>query len=127
MAQEHLQQFISRVELSDPYRLADFAAAITTADGVDLQRVLDTSELEERLHLALELLTKEREIAKLQRDIAKSVEDRMSKQQREYFLKEQLKSIKNVGYFYYPELKYCCSYEWYCCRSWVLRGMTRMN
>lgn len=95
LAQEHLQSFINRVELSDPYKLADFAAAITTASGENLQKILKSTDVEERLHLALELLTEERELAKLQRDISKSVEDRMNKQQREYFLREQLKSIKN--------------------------------
>ena len=51
---------------------------------------------EERLSIALEILTKEREVAKLQRDIAKQVEEKMAKSQREYFLREQLKSIKKV-------------------------------
>ncbi len=96
LAQEHLQQFINRVELSDHYKLADFAAAITTASGENLQRVLKCTNVEERLQIALELLTEERELAKLQREISKSVEDRMNKQQREYFLKEQLRTIKNV-------------------------------
>jgi Lon-like ATP-dependent protease len=43
---------------------------------------------------ALELVTKEKELAKLQRDINKQVEEKMAKSQREYFLREQLKSIK---------------------------------
>jgi ATP-dependent Lon protease len=67
---------------------------MTAADGAELQRVLEASDPEVRLRLALEMLTKAREMAKLQRDIAKQVEDKMSKQQREYFLREQLKSIK---------------------------------
>lgn len=54
---------------------------------------------EERLSIALEILTKEREVAKLQRDIAKQVEEKMAKSQREYFLREQLKSIKKVSSF----------------------------
>ena len=58
---------------------------------------LSASDPEERLSIALEILTKEREVAKLQRDIAKQVEEKMAKSQREYFLREQLKSIKKVN------------------------------
>ena len=82
----------------EPYQWqADFAAAITTSEGEELQRVLASNDAEERLQLALELLTKEKELAKLQRDINKQVEEKMAKSQREYFLREQLKSIKKVN------------------------------
>ena len=94
LAQEHMQQWVSRIELSDPFKLADFAAAMTTADGHDLQKVLECADPEERLALALELINKEKEITKLQKEINKQVEDKMSKQQREFLLREQLKSIK---------------------------------
>ena len=95
LAQEQMQQWVQRIELTDPFKLADFAAVMTTADGEELQAVLEAADPEERLKLALDLLSKEKELAKLQRDISKQVEDKMSKQQRDYFLREQLKSIKN--------------------------------
>ena len=94
LAQEHMQQWVSRIELSDPFKLADFAAAMTTADGHDLQKVLECADPEERLGLALELINKEKEVTKLQKEISKQVEDKMTKQQREFLLREQLKSIK---------------------------------
>jgi ATP-dependent Lon protease len=37
------------------------------------------------------------ELVKLQREISKQVEEKVSRSQREYFLKEQLKSIKEVS------------------------------
>ena len=70
------------------------SAAITTADAIELQGVLESSDPEERLSKALELVTKEKEVAKLQKDINRQVEEKMAKSQREYFLREQLKSIK---------------------------------
>jgi len=94
LAHEHMQQWVQRIELNDPYKLADFAAAMTTASGADLQAVLEAADPEERLKLALDLMFKEKELAKLQREISKQVEERMSKSQREYMLREQLKSIK---------------------------------
>ncbi len=81
-------------DISDPHKLADFAAAMTSADGHLLQAVLEENDLKERLRLALELLSKERELAKLQESISKQVEAKMSDQQRKYFLFEQLKQIK---------------------------------
>jgi ATP-dependent Lon protease len=73
LAQEYSAQWLSRIELSDAMKLADFAAAITTAEAEDLQKVLDASDPEERLSLALDLVMKEKELAKLQRDISKQV------------------------------------------------------
>ncbi len=81
-------------DMSDPHKLADFAAAMTSADEHLLQAVLEEKDLKERLRLALELLSKERELAKLQESISKQVEAKMSDQQRKYFLHEQLKQIK---------------------------------
>ena len=68
--------------------------AITTADATELQVVLESSDPEERLSKALELVTKEKEVAKLQKDINRQVEEKMANSQREYFLREQLNSIK---------------------------------
>ena len=96
MLQEQLHHWVSRFDFNDPYKLADFATALTTAEGMELQKVLEASDPEERLSLTLELLIKEKEMAKLQQEIAKQVEDKVSKQQREYFLREQLKNIKKV-------------------------------
>jgi Lon-like ATP-dependent protease len=47
-----------------------------------------------RAHSSLVLLKKEIELCRLQADIGKRVEEKISKDQRRYFLMEQLKSIK---------------------------------
>ena len=49
---EHTQYFTSRVDMSDPYKLADFAASLTTAEGPELQAVLEERHAKERLHKA---------------------------------------------------------------------------
>lgn len=92
---ENLQLFPMRFDANDPYKLADFAASIT-ASGTpeELQAVLEEKDPETRLHLALVLLNKEREVSKLQKEISAKVEEKMSEAQRKYFLTEQLKSIK---------------------------------
>ena len=79
---------------NDPSPLADFAAAITTAHGPDLQLILDTLQLQKRMERVLVLLHKELEVARLQAEIRSEVEQKMSKHQREFFLREELKIIQ---------------------------------
>jgi ATP-dependent Lon protease len=56
--------------------------------------ILETTAVQKRLEQVLILLKKEIEISKLKADISKRIEERLSKQQREFFLKQQLKEIK---------------------------------
>jgi endopeptidase La len=92
--QQHVSYFARRIDVTNPYALADFAASLTTADSGELQGVLETMDLRERLHRALVLLKKEQQLSTLQQTIKQDVEKRIDKQQRQYFLTEQLKSIK---------------------------------
>ncbi len=91
---EELKNFLNHFNLNDPSPLADFAAAITTAPGEDLQAVLDTIALQKRMERVLLLLQKELEVARLQAEIRSEVEQKMSKHQREFFLREELKVIQ---------------------------------
>ncbi|MEL0621879.1 endopeptidase La [Marinomonas arenicola] len=95
---EDLRQYIGRFSFNEPGLLADFAASITSADGKDLYEVLETAEVQARMHLSLTLIKKELEIARLQNEISAEVNDKISQHQREFFLKEQLKVIqKELG------------------------------
>lgn len=92
---ENVQYFSMRLDANDPYRLADFAASVSSAGNPeDLQALLEEKDPEMRLHKALVLLSREREVSKLQQEISAKVEEKMSEAQRKYFLTEQLKSIK---------------------------------
>jgi ATP-dependent Lon protease len=91
---EGLGLLLERINVSDPSALADFAASMTTSSGAELQVILETSSVRKRLESVLVLLKKEIEISKLKADISKRIEERLSKQQREFFLKQQLKEIK---------------------------------
>uniref|UniRef100_A0A7S1BLT3 Lon protease homolog n=1 Tax=Corethron hystrix TaxID=216773 RepID=A0A7S1BLT3_9STRA len=91
---EHIHYFPTRVDSNDPMKLADFAASMTTGSAGELQGVLAEKDPEARLHKALTLLTKEREVSRLQQEISAQVEAKMTEAQRRYFLTEQLKSIK---------------------------------
>ncbi len=95
---EELKYFLGRFGPNEPSPLADFAAGLTTANGTDLQEVLETFPVIERMQKVMVLLKKEMEVAKLQHQIRQRVEDQMSEQQRRFFLREQLKEIqKELG------------------------------
>lgn len=91
---EGLSLIIERINVSDPSALADFAASMTTSSGPELQKILETIEVMERIEKVLVLLKNELEISKLKAQISKRIEEQLSKQQREFFLKQQLQEIK---------------------------------
>lgn len=91
---EELQIFLSHSDFTEPGKLADFAAALTTASREDLQGVLETFEIHERIDKSLRLLKKELDISQLQFSISQKIDATINKSQREYFLREQLKTIK---------------------------------
>ncbi|POS87686.1 ATP-dependent protease La, partial [Erysiphe pulchra] len=80
--------------LSEPAKLADFAAAVSSGDVADLQEILETLNVEERLKKALVVVKKELMNAKLQSKITKDVEKAIADRQREYWLMEQMKGIR---------------------------------
>lgn len=95
---EELKDYLNRFNPKDPSPLADFAAAITTAPGKDLQDVLETIPLQRRMEKVLTLVRREQEVARLQHKITEEVNSQLNKHQREFFLKEQLKVIqKELG------------------------------
>lgn len=92
---EELRMFVDRIGPDDPSHLADFAASLTSSSSKQLQGVLETIELLPRMEKVMILLNDELEMAKAQHQIRKSVERRIDKQQRDFFLREQLKTIQH--------------------------------
>lgn len=91
---EEIKLFLNRSSMNDPGRLADFAANLTSADGQELQGILETFDVRRRIDRVLVALKKELEVSRLQTKITKQIEEKVSAQQREFFLKAQLKEIK---------------------------------
>ena len=80
--------------ISHPGHLADLIAANVDVPIEEKQAVLETVDLKARMKLVLELLNRKREILKLSNKIDSAVKGEMSKTQREYYLRQQLKAIK---------------------------------
>lgn len=91
---EELQIFLSHSDFTEPGKLADFAAALTTAKREELQEVLETFDIPQRVDRALTLLKKELDLSQLQSSINKKIDATISKNQKDFFLREQLKTIK---------------------------------
>ncbi|WP_110686872.1 endopeptidase La [Salinicola aestuarinus] len=95
---EELKSYLNRFSPHEPGPLTDFAAAITSAKGDELQAVLETLPIMDRMQRVLPLLRKEIEVAQLQHQISEQVNSQMQQHQREFFLREQLKVIqKELG------------------------------
>ncbi|MDP5069709.1 MAG: endopeptidase La [Congregibacter sp.] len=95
---EELRHYIANFNPNQPSLLADFSAALTTANGDQLQEILETLPLQSRMQKVLTLLGKEREVAQLRGKITEQVNEKVSDQQREFFLREQMKVIqKELG------------------------------
>ncbi|GAV21066.1 ATP-dependent Lon protease [Mariprofundus micogutta] len=92
--EEELRLFASRFDVNEPNRLADFAASLTTASREDLQDILETYPIYERLKKVVTLLNRELNVSKVQRKIRDNIEEKVSDQQRRFFLHEQLQEIQ---------------------------------
>lgn len=94
MFQEQMRLTLSQVGLDKPGLLMDLVASFLTVEGQKLQDLLETTDLFERSEKLLLLLREEIELSQLQQDIQQQIDKRVSKQQREFFLREQLRVIK---------------------------------
>lgn len=82
-------------DVSDPGRIADLIASNLGIKTQDAQTVLETADPKERLKLVNDILKAELDVMSAQQKIRSQAKDDMSKSQREYFLREQMKAIKN--------------------------------
>jgi ATP-dependent Lon protease len=87
------------VNITEPGRLADFiASSLSTISTQTKQEVLETLDIRTRLDNLNRILIKELEVLELGSKIQSQVQSEVGKNQREYFLREQMKAIqKELG------------------------------
>ena len=85
--------------ITEPGRLADFiASSLTTISTAIKQEVLETLDIRQRMDDLNRILIKELEVLELGSKIQSQVQSEVGKNQREYFLREQMKAIqKELG------------------------------
>jgi ATP-dependent Lon protease len=79
--------------IEDPGKLADLVASNLKMRIEDAQKLLETFDPLERLRKINDLLSKEVELSSMQAKIQSNVRDEISKNQRDYFLREQVRAI----------------------------------
>ncbi len=85
---------LNMVNIDNPGKIADFIASILNIEKEEQQKVLETVNVPERMQQVLVYIKKEQEILRVQKKIQNELNDRVEKNQRDYFLREELKSIQ---------------------------------
>ena len=84
--------------INSPSKMADKAMSLINIKSEEKQTVLETFDVLERLKIVNEIINKEFQRIELGEKIQSDVQDEISKSQKEYYLREQLKAIqKELG------------------------------
>ena len=85
---------LNMVNIDHPGKIADFIASILNVEKEDQQRILETVNVRRRLEQVLVFIKREQELLRIQKKIQHELNEKIEKNQREYFLREELKSIQ---------------------------------
>ena len=92
---EEFKYLLNNFDLSNPGVLADLAINMTSSSANEKQTLLEQRNIKKRMSSILALLQKSLEISKIQQKIQEDINGKINKQQRQFFLQEQLKAIKS--------------------------------
>ncbi len=87
-----LLEIIKSVE--EPGKLADLVASILEQKTEQAQEILEITDTKERLRKVHDLLLKEVRLLELQQKIRDAAREHMERDQKEYFLRQQIKAIQ---------------------------------
>ncbi len=91
---EQLNMVVSQLNYDEPGLTMDVISSLLTASADKLQELLETFDLYERANYLLRLIKEELEVAQIQQKIQQEINTQVNKQQKEFFLREQLTAIK---------------------------------
>ena len=86
---------LSAVNITEPGRFADLVAANLNLSMEERFSILDAANIKERLEKISVLLEREMQIVELGSKIHEDVKQKINQGQREFFLREQLRAIRN--------------------------------
>ena len=82
------------INIKEPSRLADKAISVMNIQTAEKQNILEEYDIKEKVQKALVIINKEVQRLELGDKIQSDVQDEISKSQKEYYLREQMKAIK---------------------------------
>lgn len=85
---------LNMINIDHPGKIADFIASILNIDKNEQQKILELLDVRERMERVLIFIKREQELLRIQKRIQTEINEKIEKSQREYFLKEELKAIK---------------------------------
>jgi len=85
---------LNMVNIDHPGKIADFITSILNIDRTEQQKILETLDVRVRMEKVLIFIKREQELLRIQKKIQSQINEKIEKSQREYFLKEELKHIK---------------------------------
>jgi len=85
---------LNMVNIDKPGKIADFITSIMNLERNEQQDILETLNIQDRMEKVLVFIKKEQELMKIQLKIQNRINKKIEKNQREYFLKEELRAIQ---------------------------------
>jgi ATP-dependent Lon protease len=92
--QEQVNLVVSQLNYDHPGQTMDVISNLISAEREKMQELLETWDIAERAKKLLSIIKDELEVAKIQARINESIQEGVNEQQKEYFLREQLKAIR---------------------------------
>ncbi|MEO0422188.1 MAG: endopeptidase La [Pseudomonadota bacterium] len=87
-----IPQALANIE--SPSALADLVAGLIDVKGIEKQELLETTDVRVRLERLVDMVSRRLEVLKLSREIEEQTQEKVNERQREYMLREQLKTIQ---------------------------------
>lgn len=88
------ETYASVATINEPGRFADVVASHLDVKSDEKQEILESLKIEERLDKLNDLLSREIEILNIENDISSKVKTQINKNQKEYYLREQMRAIQ---------------------------------
>jgi ATP-dependent Lon protease len=85
---------LTMMNVNEPGKMSDFVCSILNLEKEEYQSVIEAITLNDRLEKVLLFLKKEIDLVILQRKIQDQINEKIDNQQRQFFLREQLKAIQ---------------------------------
>ena len=86
---------LNMVNIDNPGKIADFVASVLNVEREDQQKVLEETNVRARMEQVLVYIKKDQDLLRIQKKIQTELNENFEKNQREYFLREEMKMIQD--------------------------------